>query len=130
MTHFIGIGKRMNASSRLSLSKSHEKTKFESRVIENDSVSLTKLVDSNTAASKEDEERRYAPSPAMYWSRPKTFGIKPPSLRAHASAVYEDKMYVFGGTTKSSCSDTLYVFELGIVVLFFFNEKKRDIDCM
>lgn len=58
------------------------------------------------------KEERYAPSPAMYWSRPKTFGIKPPSLRAHASVVYQDKMYVFGGTTKSSCSDTLYVFEL------------------
>ncbi|RCI01492.1 hypothetical protein CU098_011567, partial [Rhizopus stolonifer] len=58
----------------------------------------------------------YAPSPAMYWSRPDMFGMRPPKLRAHASAEYNGNMYVFGGTSKTLCSDTLYVLDLGKII--------------
>jgi hypothetical protein len=55
-----------------------------------------------------------APAPAMYWSHPKTYGTIPPQVRAHASVVYEERMFVFGGSTKSQqCLDTLYTLDLG-----------------
>ncbi|KAG1471350.1 hypothetical protein G6F56_002172 [Rhizopus delemar] len=53
-----------------------------------------------------------APVPAMYWYHVDMLGSEPPKLRAHASAVYEGKMYVYGGTSKTACSDTLCILDL------------------
>lgn len=90
---------------------------FESRLIENENLSMTKLVQSEPKAVNKrkitTEDVSYAPAPAMYWSCPEMYGIKPPKLRAHASVVYDGKMFVYGGTSKNTCSDTLYILELG-----------------
>jgi hypothetical protein len=129
------IDKRTIPNSHSSLSfvsnneKLQAKSMFESRLIENEKVvSMTKLVSATNADNskrrgpyyeEEEEEERVdstlpAPAPAMYWSCPEMFGkVKPPKLRAHSSVVYGDKMYVYGGTSKSKCSDTLYILELG-----------------
>lgn len=79
---------------------------FESRFIENEEVSVTKLISTDIDMSR-------TPATAMYWSCPQMYGKIPPKLRAHSSVVFGDKMFVFGGTSKSQCSDTLYVLELG-----------------
>lgn len=101
------------------------KSMFESRFItEHGKLSMKTLVaaantnETTAAVTEPTKKMRYAPAPAMYWSCPQVFGIKPPKLRAHASVVYGDKMFVYGGTNKSTCSDTLYILELG-------NKKKR-----
>lgn len=88
---------------------------FESRLIENEKTIMTKLISS---ANEGENDTRRAPAPAMYWSCPQMYGTKPPKLRAHASVVYEDRMYIFGGTGKTLCSDTLYVLELGNIYIF------------
>ncbi|CAO0792332.1 unnamed protein product [Mucor circinelloides] len=93
------------------------KSMFESRLIENEKVSMTKLVDSEPKTpvykqKKPTDDVSYAPAPAMYWSCPEMYGTRPPKLRAHASVVYDGKMFVYGGTSKNTCSDTLYVLEL------------------
>lgn len=88
---------------------------FESRFIENEKVSITKLISTeNKKTTAQVEEMSRAPAPAMYWSCPQMYGKIPPKIRAHSSVVFEDKMFVFGGTSKTQCSDTLYVLELGI----------------
>lgn len=88
---------------------------FESRFIQNEEVSLTKLIpNENTKTQVTKDTQRRAPAPAMYWSCPQIYGNLPPKIRAHASVVLADKMFVFGGTSKTMCSDTLYVLELGI----------------
>ncbi|CEP07637.1 hypothetical protein [Parasitella parasitica] len=90
--------------------KPQAKSLFESRSIENDKTFVKA-----TAVNKQkglSEDVGYAPAPAMYWSRPEMYGAKPPKLRAHASVVYDGKMFVYGGTSKNTCSDTLYVLEL------------------
>lgn len=86
---------------------------FESRIIENGKGSMTKLISSSFPGSKKEDDVKPAPPPAMYWSCPPISGTPPPKLRAHASVVYGDRMYVYGGTGKTICSDTLYVLELG-----------------
>jgi hypothetical protein len=69
----------------------------------------------------DESSERHAPAPAMYWSHPKTYGTIPPQVRAHASVVYEERMFVFGGSTKSQqCLDTLYTLDLGSLSLLFF----------
>ncbi|KAK4520427.1 uncharacterized protein ATC70_008562 [Mucor velutinosus] len=93
------------------------KSMFESRLIENEKVAMTKLVDAEpkTLVNKQKKPTKdvsYAPAPAMYWSCPEMYGTRPPKLRAHASVVYNGKMFVYGGTSKNKCSDTLYVLEL------------------
>ncbi|KAG1451077.1 hypothetical protein G6F46_009830 [Rhizopus delemar] len=60
----------------------------------------------------EEDKKDAAPIAAMYWFRPHVSGLEPPKLRAHASAVYQGKMYVYGGTTKTACSNTLYILDL------------------
>lgn len=97
---------------------------FESRLIENEKVSATKLMDAEPKApvhgqKKSAQDVGYAPAPAMYWSCPEMYGTRPPKLRAHASVVYDGKMFVYGGTSKNTCSDTLYVLELGNTRLIF-----------
>ena len=72
------------------------------------------LDERNTSRSLGPLNTGYAPSPAMYWSRPDVYGCaRPPELRAHSSVEYGGKMYVFGGTNKSLCSDKLYILDLG-----------------
>ncbi|CEG80587.1 hypothetical protein RMATCC62417_14898 [Rhizopus microsporus] len=74
-------------------------------------------------AKEEDNKKTLdlAPTPAMYWSIAELLGLEPPKLRAHASAVYDGKMYVYGGTTRTACSDTLYVLDLDT---FHWSEPK------
>ncbi|KAI7892115.1 uncharacterized protein EV154DRAFT_198474 [Mucor mucedo] len=100
----------------ISKEKLQAKSMFESRFIQNEEVSLTKLIsiESNKATQVAKDTQRRAPAPAMYWSCPQIYGDIPPKIRAHASVVLGDKMFVFGGTSKTLCSDTLYVLELGI----------------
>ncbi|KAI8877825.1 galactose oxidase [Backusella circina FSU 941] len=96
----------------LLLDKQRSKNIFESRFIENDKIQpLTKLVTNDD--DDDDDDVGHAPAPAMYWSNPKTYGTVPPQVRAHASAVFEERMFVFGGSTKSQqCLDTLYTLDL------------------
>lgn len=85
---------------------------------------MKKLVTA-TNEIKPTNKMRYAPAPAMYWSCPSVFGIKPPKLRAHASVVYGDRMFVYGGTSKSTCSDTLYILELGNKFILHTYKKRN-----
>jgi hypothetical protein len=90
------------------------KSMFESRFItEHEKLSVKTLVSATHNKETKPVKMRYAPAPAMYWSCPQVFGIQPSKLRAHASVVYGDRMFVYGGTSKSTCSDTLYILELG-----------------
>jgi hypothetical protein len=98
---------------------------FESRLIENERISMTKLISSDSKSNGIVDDMKRAPAPAMYWSCPVMHGTKPPKLRAHASVVYEDKMYVYGGTDKTLCSDTLYVLELGNEITTHTNMKRN-----
>ncbi|GAA5803685.1 hypothetical protein HPULCUR_009168 [Helicostylum pulchrum] len=88
--------------------KLQAKSMFESKLLENERASMTKLVVQEINAV----DVEHAPAPAMYWSCPPVFGTKPPKMRAHSSVVFQDKMFVFGGTSKTLCSDILYILEL------------------
>ncbi|KAI9008873.1 hypothetical protein CLU79DRAFT_776133 [Phycomyces nitens] len=53
-----------------------------------------------------------APAPAMYWSRPITYGTSPRPVRGHASVVVDGVMYVFGGSDSRGCMQNVYMLEL------------------
>ncbi|KAI7906957.1 uncharacterized protein BX663DRAFT_465276 [Cokeromyces recurvatus] len=80
----------------------------------NEELQAKSIFERKIASITSDNDKvGYAPTPAMYWSRPEVYGIKPSCVRAHASVVYGDKMYVYGGMNNNSvCSDKLYVLEL------------------
>ncbi|CAG8559980.1 10531_t:CDS:2, partial [Acaulospora morrowiae] len=53
----------------------------------------------------------HAPAPSMYWSKVKTFGKAPKTLRAHTVNLVGESMYVFGGCDARTCFNTVYVFD-------------------
>lgn len=101
--------------------KLQAKSMFESKLLENERASMTKLVVQEINAV----DVEHAPAPAMYWSCPPVFGTKPPKMRAHSSVVFQDKMFVFGGTSKTLCSDILYILELGNLYTVYPYTKKE-----
>lgn len=103
--------------------KLQAKSMFESKLFENERASMTKLV----VQEKNTVDVEHAPAPAMYWSCPPVFGSKPPKMRAHSSVVFQDKMFVFGGTSKTLCSDILYILELGNLYSLPIHKKNKII---
>lgn len=102
--------------------KLQAKSMFESKLLENERASMTKLV----VQEKNTVDVEHAPAPAMYWSCPPVFGTKPPKMRAHSSVLFQDKMFVFGGTSKTLCSDILYILELGNIYSLPIHERKNN----
>jgi hypothetical protein len=87
-------------------------------VIEKNVPSINETQDEEFKLTMSEEDKKdTAPIAAMYWFRPHVSGLEPPKLRAHASAVYQGKMYVYGGTTKTACSNTLYILDLGKILV-------------
>ena len=87
---------------------------FESRLVQDERISLTKLVPLSATKlfNSKEEISSVAPAPSMYWSRPQVYGTKLPPLRAHATVIHNEKLYLYGGTGKSQCSDALYILDL------------------
>ncbi|KAJ2800609.1 hypothetical protein H4R20_003995 [Coemansia guatemalensis] len=52
-----------------------------------------------------------APTPAMYWSRKKAWGAKPPKMRSQSMTVIGSSLYVFGGWNNNVCYNDVYVLD-------------------
>lgn len=116
----------------MSNEKLQVRSMFESKLLESKWLEAeqqrTNKLETTTTKEKSRVDVDHAPAPAMYWSCPPVFGTKPPKMRAHASVVFQDKMFVFGGTSKSLCSDILYILDLGNQILPIHKKKKNNIN--